>query len=142
MQSANCLVKLLNSNGPHKNEAFKIGVTPAEAAILRSIHGADAVYGFSRVVMDRREHSAELERLRQLYGAAAVERVFPGHAPQLPVRFSDIGIDVNAEETDDEKEVEEVHQPRRGRRKKSEADAPVADAPVADGPYDPAIDGE
>jgi Mg-chelatase subunit ChlI len=137
MQSANCLVQLLNSNGPHKNEAFKTGVTPAEVVILRSIHGADAVNGFSRVVMDKREHRAELDRLRRRYGAATVDRVFPGHSPQLPVRFSDIGIDVNADEAGDEQEDAKAEAPRRGRRKKSEADTLVVD-----GPYDPVIDGE
>lgn len=142
MQSANCLVRLLNSNGPHKNEAFKTGVTPAEAVILRAIHGADAVTGFERVVMDKREHRAELDRLRQRYGAAAVERAFPGHSPQLPVRFSDIGIDVNVDEADDEQEAEEGRAPRRGRRKKAGDDAQTTGADAGDGKYDPAIDGE
>lgn len=136
MQTASCYVRLLNSNGPSKHEVFKSPVTPPEVVLLRMVHGDDAVVNVKALGMDKREHRRELDRLRARYGAENVERAFPGHSPSLPVRFADIGIDLNA----DEDEAEAVPQPKRGRRAKAAEE--VAGSDSSDGKYDPAIDGE
>lgn len=106
MQTASCFIRLLNSNGPSKHEAFKSPVTPAEVVILRAIHGDDAVVRIKPMSMDKREHRAEIERLRIEYGPKVVEHAFPGHSPSLPVSFRDIGIDLGDDEDDEPQPVQ------------------------------------
>ena len=133
MQSASCLVRLADVNGPSTSPAFKASVTPAEVVILRSFHGDDAVIDVKPFgENDRRSHASELERLRSIYHPAVVASLFPGHSPNLPSTFREIGIDVADEE--------EESAPARKSRGKGKAAA--ADADVGDGKYDPAIDGE
>lgn len=161
MQTASCFVRLLNSNGPHKNEAFKAPVTPAEVVILRSIHGDDAVVHLKPLGMDKREHRAELDRLRYEYGPAVVTAAFPGHSPTLPVRFADVGIELAGDDSDEDDQADKQ---RKAEEKAAKAAAKAAKAAAkgaagtgaaggdpadagaggdaGDGKYDPAIDGE
>lgn len=91
MQTANCHVRL---SGDINNEIFKAGVTVAEIVVLRAIHGDDAVVKVQGTGNDKRAHAAELDRLKQTYGAKFVDTMFPGAYPKLPVNFKDIGINV------------------------------------------------
>lgn len=109
MQLANCHVRL---SGDMTNEVFKPGVTPAEVAVLRALHGADAVVKIQPTVMDKRPHAQEFDRLKQVYGDKIVVAAFPGAVPQLPVSFKDIGIDVYADD-----------KPARKKREPATADA-------------------
>lgn len=95
MQLANCRVRL---GGDMTNEVLKQSVTPAEVAVLRLIHGDDSVLKVEPFKQDKRPHAQEFERLLAEYGQKVVEAAFPGVAPQLPVSFKDIGINVYAEE--------------------------------------------
>lgn len=77
----------------------KKGVTVPEIAVLRQIHGSDAVNEITPRGMSRRPHATELDRLRHLYeprlqdGAHPVDELWPGTQQQkLPVHLSDIGI--------------------------------------------------
>jgi hypothetical protein len=90
MQTANCHVRL---GGDMNNEIFKGCVTVAEIALLRAVHGNDAVVKVQATGNDKRPHAAEIDRLKDVYGAKVFETVFPGSYPQLPVNFKDIGID-------------------------------------------------
>ena len=78
------------------------GVTPPEAAVLRAIHGSDAVVDIKNIHMDRREHRAEKARLLERYDRKVVERLFPGVLPQLPITFKDIEAlpEIEIEESD------------------------------------------
>lgn len=74
-------------------------VTVPELLVLQAIHGQGSVLNITPAGMDKRTHSDELARLHRLYGKAGEEeganvvaRLFPGYAPQLPVRLSDIGM--------------------------------------------------
>lgn len=146
MQTASCFVRLLNSNGPHKNEAYKAPVTPAEVVILRVIHGDDAVVNLKPLGMDKRAHRDELERLRYEYGPKVVNDAFPGHSPTLPVRFAEIGVD-GVDSAEDDEEPQKPQRAKRGKGKQ-QADAAVGDGdpnaadPASDAPYDPATDGQ
>jgi len=111
MQHASCLVAL---GGDITFTVVKPDVTVAEIALLKAIHGADAVRDIQPTFMDKRPHAEERERLTLEYGHARdhkdeplIAKIFPGLAP-LPVTFRDIGLDIDGSEPEEEK-------PRRGR---------------------------
>lgn len=97
MQHASCMVAL---GGDITFTVFKPDVTVAEIAILKAIHGADAVRDIEPTYSDRRSHAEERERLTLEYGVArdhkdepVIAKLFPGLSP-LPANFSDIGIEI------------------------------------------------
>ena len=126
MQHASCIVAL---NGDITFTVVKPDVTVAEVAILRAIHGMDAVTNIVCTYMDKRSHAEERERLFFQYGSARSTRdeplvsvVFPSMS-KLPVTFRDIGLEIDGspEETEPEivadSEITE-EKPSRGRPKK------------------------
>lgn len=87
MQIANVLLSL---GGDHGNQIMKHAVTAAEIAVLRAIHGDDAVQEVEPTGDVTRTHRAERERLLNTYGAAKsddqkpiVESMFPGIAARV-----------------------------------------------------------
>lgn len=95
MQQANCHVRLAGDVG---NEVFKSCITPAELLILQAIHGGGSVLKIEPRGMDKRSHADEIERLKTEYGDDNFKKVFPGFAPQLPVSFRDVGVDVHSDD--------------------------------------------
>jgi hypothetical protein len=88
MQTYSCLVGLRSGEleGPVLTEVSK-EVSAAEIAVLRHLHGEDAVTAVAPLTMDRRPHGAERERLALLYGQAVVDRLFPPGS-RLPVKVA------------------------------------------------------
>jgi len=90
----------LRLSGDMRNTVVKIGVTPAEILVLRAIHGQGSVFNVQPGDTDKRPHADELERLRSIYAPRfqdegkkdIVGQMFPGIAPQLPVKLKDIQI--------------------------------------------------
>lgn len=88
MQTANILLALGGDSG---NQVPKFGVTAAEIAVLRAIHGDDAVTNVLPLdAQDNRTNRTELARLRARYGAAqdgegnkVVDMLFPGAAARV-----------------------------------------------------------
>lgn len=112
MQHASCQIAL---NGDITFTVVKPDVTVAEIALLRAIHGADAVRNIEPTFMDKRPHAEERDRLAREYGNAKdhddkpyLPQLFPGLSP-LPVTFRDIGLDIDGSEPIEEEK------PRRGR---------------------------
>lgn len=99
MEIANCEVRLL---GDLANSVPKTGVTPAEAAVLQAIHGADSVVRVEITGNDRRPHQQEYARLAEIYGNTSNTegdkvffKIFPQtFDPRLPVEFKQVGIAV------------------------------------------------
>ena len=98
MQTANVLLALAGKRG---ETVPKYGVTPAEVAVLRFLHGEDAVYDVD--VRDdevQRTHRQEIERLRQTYSyrngdkvvSPAISALFPGVGAQVPQKFADLEL--------------------------------------------------
>lgn len=87
-----CRVRLA---GLVHHEVPKFGITDKEVAILRTIHGSDAVVGFKSDGETTRTESQEFERLAQIYGEGIVVKLFGNVLGVL----TDI-------EVDDEEEVE------------------------------------
>lgn len=85
MQTANILLSL---GGDHGNTVPKYGVPASEIAVLREIHGAEAVQEIEPAGDIASTHRAEIGRLRAIYGkaqkdACPVERLYPGAAARV-----------------------------------------------------------
>lgn len=76
------------------NTVHKV-VTPGEAAVLRSLHGNDAVVS-AKILPGTRDHATEVDRLRREYGKDVVDKAFGGAVPRLPATFAEAGIPVEA----------------------------------------------
>jgi len=94
----NCTVRL---GGNVDAEVQKFNITVAEAVVLRSIHGSDAVVKIERVVPEKRDntpHRSEYEHLRTTFGPSKeklLQTLFPGSLtgnPKLPVTFEEGGF--------------------------------------------------
>lgn len=106
MQYANILLSLAGDNG---NQVSKDMVTPAEVAVLRVIHGDDAVTDIDIVDEapiskdDRNRTSrAERQRLLEIYArpqpdgskrAPAIDLLFPGVAARVYEDFDELELD-------------------------------------------------
>lgn len=99
MQFARCKVRLSGDMG---TVIEKAPVSPAEVALLKVIHGDDAVFDVQLTGNgnDKTPHAEELARLRAEYtavddgGNLIIDKIFPGLGARLPVDFADIGIAV------------------------------------------------
>lgn len=83
-------------NGNVSNTTTRL-VSAPEVAILRSIHGGDAVTNVTEVTRGSAGNSDEVERLRRVYGKIAFEKVYPGAMPSLPKTFADVGVEATAD---------------------------------------------
>jgi hypothetical protein len=96
MQTANCLLSL---GGDHGNQVMKHGVTAAEIAVLRAIHGVEAVQDVQPSGHVKRSHREERERLLGTYGHAkgedekhVVASMFPGVAARVFENLDELGL--------------------------------------------------
>lgn len=87
MQTANIQLSI---GGDHGNTVSKFGVTAAEIAVLRAIHGEDAVKEVEPAADVRRNHRDERSRLLDRYGKmrdgkdeSPVSQLFPGVASRV-----------------------------------------------------------
>lgn len=97
MQRANCLVSL---GGDHGNTVPKNLCTAAEIAVLREIHGDDAVNEIEPVDEVKRSNRDERGRLLAIYGSAKypdqkpiVETMFPGVAARVFETLGELDLD-------------------------------------------------
>lgn len=99
MQTANCMVAI---GGDVGNTVPKYGVTPSEVAVLRVIHGNEAVTDIDVNGSVSRTNRAERDRLSSHYGkpepdgsfkARVVDGLFPGAAARLFETFDELEID-------------------------------------------------
>ena len=99
MEKGNALVALGGDSG---NTVPKYDVTPAEIAVLRVIHGDDAVFDIEKTGEIDRTNRQELARLTEVYGqrqpngnsaAPAVSALFPGAAARVFESFDELELD-------------------------------------------------
>jgi hypothetical protein len=117
MQTANILLSL---GGDHGNTIMKWRVTAAEIAVLRAIHGEDAVNDVEPTGDVKRSHRDERARLIAIYGGAKS----PDQKPIVDGMFP--GVAARVFETIEELELDPSFFKATGRLKA----APVADEPV------------
>jgi hypothetical protein len=112
---------LVNKDGSHSHQILKSGVTAAEIAILRAVHGNDAVRNVTPCldlngeplhamrlhqddngndVRSRMNRTALLASLRRTYGEDMVARVVPGINPTIPLTIEDLAS-VTGDEMED-----------------------------------------
>lgn len=96
MQTAHVLLSL---GGDAGNQVMKYGVTAAEIAVLRGIHGDEAVTEVEPHVEIKRSHREERMRLLSIYGGArggenkpVVEGLFPGAAARVFENLHELDI--------------------------------------------------
>lgn len=97
MQTANVLVAIGGDTG---NTVPKYGVTAAEVAVLRFLHGEQAVFDIELVGEVTRTHRQEIARLAERYGrqegerriSPAVEALYPGAAARVFETFEELEI--------------------------------------------------
>ena len=140
MQTANCFVYLGGDKG---NSVPVSGATASEIAVLRVIHGDDAVHDIEPAGEVKISHRAERSRLLEKYGARrpdrpngepfseAVELLFPGAAARLFDTLEDLDLPEHLF-----KPIErETAKPRRGRPSKAaqaEAEEDAEQPPMPD----------
>ncbi len=94
MQTAHILLLLAGDPG---NTVPKRDITAAEIAVLRVIHGAEAVQDIEPADDVDRSNRDELVRLREIYGKAErdkcpVERLYPGAAARVFEDLAELDI--------------------------------------------------
>lgn len=89
MQTANILLSL---SGDHGNTVPKYGVPASEIAVLRAIHGPEAIQEIEPTAdVEMRSHRGEIDRLLAIYGKegpngkdiSAVSDLYPGAAARV-----------------------------------------------------------
>lgn len=89
METASCIVRL---GGDVRNEVPRRGVTPADLVLLRHIHGGpETVYAVKK---DGKREATPAREKRRLIAAyprheAAIEMLFPGLKPDLPMTVAE-----------------------------------------------------
>jgi hypothetical protein len=95
MQTANVMVALGGDTG---NTVPRAGVTAAEIAVLRSIHGDEAVFDIEPTGSITRDNREERRRLLETYPARdgenklIVEQLFPGAAARVFEAIDELGL--------------------------------------------------
>lgn len=145
LQLANCLVAL---GGDAGNTVPKYGVTAAEIAVLRVIHGDDAIADIEPTGSVERSHKAERSRLVDAYAriingakrAPEVETLYPGAAARVFETLDELDLDSSFFKTATRVTtqtpaapvavaVPEAGKPKRGRKAKAAEPEP---APAAE----------
>lgn len=95
MQRINCTVRL---SGNINSTVDKRGITVAEAAVLRHIHGPESIVCIERCgVDDKIRHKTERDALAAKYPKYRhdiANRLFPGLSAKLPTTLEEAGFDV------------------------------------------------
>lgn len=118
MQLVNCMVAL---GGDIRNTVPKSGITVAEAAVLRAIHGPGGVFDVEVVGEETRNNRQELARLKKDYarardenGISHVEAIYPGAAARVFERVDELDLS--------DEQMKAVARAPRGTVKREESD--------------------
>lgn len=97
METASILLAIGGDSG---NTVPKYGVTPAEVAVLRLLHGEQSVTDIDVNGFEERTDRQEIARLQQTYNrrdganltAREVNTLYPGAAARVEMKFSDLEL--------------------------------------------------
>lgn len=93
MEHANVEIRLAGS----LENTVRKEVTAPEIAVLKAIHGHDAVVNIKKSRTVSVEQSVERARLEKNYGEVAIARFFPGVTAKLPSTLAEVGVEVPEE---------------------------------------------
>jgi hypothetical protein len=137
MQTANITLLL---GGDAGNTVQKFGITPSEIAVLRFIHGEDAVVDVSPVGDVKRSSREERQRLAEIYGrsqpngqfsAPAIDSMFPGIAARMFETLDELGLDESFFKAETRVSTKSEDAPAKPAKKgKKAVEEPVAETPV------------
>ena len=130
MQLANIALAL---GGDQGNTIQKFGVTPAEVAVLREIHGDASVFDIQPLEEDvKRTSRDERIRLQEIYGKppgsrelSAVDVLFPGAAARVFETFDELELDESFYKATDRAKPKKAQKPKEP----EEPDEPDEDEP-------------
>jgi hypothetical protein len=90
MEYANTEIRI---GGSLENTVIK-EVSAPEIAVLRAIHGSDALVNTSKSRTDLDVNArVERERLAKIYGGEILSKLFPGALGVIPTRLEEVGIE-------------------------------------------------
>lgn len=93
MEYANIEIRLA---GSLENTVLKEASAP-EIAVLKAIHGSDAVVNIKKSRTASVDQAVERDRLGKFYGDAVIAKFFPGVTSKLPTTLAEIGVEVPEE---------------------------------------------
>lgn len=93
MEHANVEIRLAGSleNTVHKE------VSAPEIAILKAIHGHDAVVNIKKSRVSSTDQASERAKLEKRYTEAVIAKFFPGVTSKLPTTLAEVGVEVPEE---------------------------------------------
>jgi hypothetical protein len=93
MEHANVEIRLAGS----LENTVRKEVSAPEIAVLKALHGHDAVVNIKKSRTASVELGVERARLEKNYGEAVIGRFFPGVTAKLPSTLAEVGVEVPEE---------------------------------------------
>jgi hypothetical protein len=93
MEHANVEIRLAGS----LENTVRKEVSAPEIAVLKAIHGHDAVVNIKKSRTDSLGQEVERARLEKHYGESVIGRFFPGVTAKLPSTLAEVGVEVPEE---------------------------------------------
>ena len=89
MEYANTEIRI---GGSLENTVIK-EVSAPEIAVLRAIHGEDALVNTVKSRIGDIDARNERERLTKIYGVEVLKKLFPGAMSVIPSKLADVGVE-------------------------------------------------
>jgi hypothetical protein len=93
MEYANIEIRLA---GSLENTVIKEASAP-EIAVIKAIHGHDAVVNIKKSRVGQVEQAVERDRLGRFYKDEVIAKLFPGVTSKLPTTLAEVGVEVPEE---------------------------------------------
>lgn len=93
MEYANVEIRLAGS----LENTVRKEVSSPEIAVLKAIHGHDAVVNIKKSRTAPTEQAVERSRLEKNYGESVIAKFFPGVTSKLPATLAEVGVEVPEE---------------------------------------------
>ena len=93
MEYANVEVRLAGS----LENTVRKEVSAPEIAVIKALHGHDAVVNIKRSRVAQVDQASERDRLGKFYGDEVIAKFFPGVTAKLPATLAEVGVEVPEE---------------------------------------------
>jgi hypothetical protein len=93
MEHANVEIRLAGS----LENTVRKEVSAPEIAVIKALHGHDAVVNIKKSRVSPIDQAAERSILERKYGEETIARFFPGVASKLPTTLAEVGVEVQEE---------------------------------------------
>ena len=93
MDYANVEVRLAGS----LENTVRKEVSSPEIAVIKALHGHDAVVNIKKSRVSSVDQATERDRLGKFYGDEVIAKFFPGVTSKLPTTLAEVGVEVPEE---------------------------------------------